>query len=131
LLRLEPGEYSPAWIGDSHSLRVGELVLAVGHPWGQPGYVTLGIVSALGHAVGRDGQPAVPIIRSDAALAPGNSVGPLVNAMGAVVGINTMIIGGDQGVAIPAHVAADFVAQSLAAEAPAEPRHNGRQGRLI
>lgn len=131
LLRLEPGEYQPARIGDSQRLQVGELVLAVGHPWGHPGYVTMGVVSALGHAVGRDGQPAVPIIRSDAALAPGNSGGPLVDARGAVVGINTMIIGGDQGVAIPGHVASEFVAQALAnVDSPGANGRNGH-GRLI
>lgn len=111
LLQLEPGTYQPAWIGDSQALRVGELVLAVGHPWGQPGYVTMGVVSALGHAVDQQGKPAIPIVRSDAALAPGNSGGPLVNAMGAVIGINTMVVGGDQGVAIPIHVAKAFVDQ--------------------
>lgn len=132
LLQLDPGEYQPAWIGDSQSLRIGQLVLAVGHPWGQPGYVTLGIVSALGQAVGRDGRPTVPIIRSDAALAPGNSGGPLVDATGAVVGINTMIVGGDQGVAIPSHVATDFVTRALAkSTAPQAKGANGRQGRLI
>lgn len=134
LLKLEPGKYHPVSIGDSQSLRVGELVLAVGHPWGQPGYVTMGIVSALSHAVDRDGRPSVPIIRSDAALAPGNSGGPLVNAQGAVVGINTMIIGGDQGVSIPSHVADEFVKAALAENetgwsAPSGQR-NGK-GRMI
>lgn len=113
LLQIEPGEYTPAWIGDSLGLRVGELVLAVGHPWGQPGYVTLGMVSALGQAVGANGQSPIPVIRSDAALAPGNSGGPLINAMGAVVGINTLIVGGDQGVAIPVHVAVQFAEHTL------------------
>jgi serine protease Do len=116
LLRLEPGEYPAARLGDSQALRVGELVLAVGHPWGQPGYVTLGVVSALGYAEGQDGKPGIPIIRSDAALAPGNSGGPLVNAAGEVVGINTMIVGGDQGVAVPSHIAAAFVEQARAAD---------------
>jgi serine protease Do len=134
LVQLEPGEYVPARIGDSQSLRVGELVLAVGHPWGQPGYVTMGVVSALSLAVDRAGQPTVPIIRSDAALAPGNSGGPLVNARGEVVGINTMIIGGDQGVSIPSHMAVEFVAASLTENGLGRParsaRRNGK-GRVI
>jgi serine protease Do len=115
LLQMDPGEYTPALIGDSLALRVGELVLAVGHPWGLPGYTTMGIVSALSYTVGQAGQRGVPIIRSDAALAPGNSGGPLVNVMGAVVGINTMIVGGDQGVSIPSHIALSFIEATLAA----------------
>ena len=50
----------------------------------------------------------IEIIRSDVRLAPGNSGGPLVNANGALVGINTMILGGDQGIAVPSHVASAF-----------------------
>jgi len=90
-------------------LRVGQLVFAVGHPWGQRRAVTAGLVSSLGTAEtgGRRGQ--VDVIRSDARLAPGNSGGPLVDAAGAVVGINTMIVGGDQGIALPSHIASDFV----------------------
>ncbi len=127
LLRLPQGVYPAASIGDSLSLRVGEIVLAVGHPWGQPGYVTMGIVSTLGTAVDRDGKASIPIIRSDAPLAPGNSGGPLVNALGEVVGINTMIIGGDQGVAIPIHVAAEFIQATLAQP----PRSGNGRGSVI
>jgi serine protease Do len=68
------------------------------------------VISALGMAERGDSGQAIPIIRTDATLAPGNSGGPLVNAAGEVIGINTMIVGGDQGVAIPSHVAEDFVA---------------------
>jgi serine protease Do len=126
LLRLPAGEYPSAWIGDSHALRVGELVLAAGHPWGEPGFLTLGIISALSQAVDRQGRPLIPIIRSDARLAPGNSGGPLFNVLGAVVGINTLIIGGDQGVAIPSQVAEDFVQQALAELPVAAARGNGK-----
>lgn len=55
----------------------------------------------------------IEIIRSDVRLAPGNSGGPLVNANGAVVGINAMILGGDQGIAVPSHVASAFVEGAL------------------
>ena len=97
----------------SVSPRVGEMVFAFGHPWGQRNAVTRGIVSALVSAQNRRGDK-LPVIRSDAPLAPGNSGGPLVNASGEVVGINAMIIGGDQSVSIAASVARDFVSKTLA-----------------
>ena len=119
LLRVEAQDLPAALIADGRSLRIGNLVLAVGHPWGQRGMVTLGLVSGL-HTVQTDGpRGSVEIIRSDARLAPGNSGGPLVNAAGAVVGINTMIVGGDQGIAIPSQAARAFVEQALAQGQPA------------
>lgn len=90
---------------NSQHLRLGELVIAIGHPWGQRNVVTLGIVSGNGEiAVNGMGRKA-QYIRSDVRLAPGNSGGPLLNARGEVVGINAMIFGGDLSVAIPSHVA--------------------------
>ena len=97
----------------SASPRVGEMVFAFGHPWGQRNTVTRGIVSALVSAQNRRGD-TLPVVRSDVRLAPGNSGGPLVNARGEVVGINAMIIGGDQSVSIAASVAKDFVSKALA-----------------
>jgi serine protease Do len=90
-LRIEDGDLPAAPVGDSDALRVGELVYAIGHPWGRLGTVTAGIVSGLG-VVGRPGGRA-RYIQSDVALAPGNSGGPLLNARGEVVGINAMIFG--------------------------------------
>lgn len=103
LTPLKPAPVSP---------RVGEMVFAFGHPWGQRNTVTRGIVSALVHAHNRRGDK-LPVIRSDTPLAPGNSGGPLVNAKGEVVGINAMIVGGDQSVSIAASVANDFVNKAL------------------
>jgi serine protease Do len=103
LTPLKPASVSP---------RVGELVFAFGHPWGQRNTVTRGIVSALAFAQNRRGD-TLPIVRSDVPLAPGNSGGPLVNANGEVVGINAMIIGGDQSVSIAASVVNDFVDKVL------------------
>lgn len=109
------------------SPRVGEMVFAFGHPWGQRNTVTRGIVSALVTAQNRRGDK-LPIVRSDAPLAPGNSGGPLVNASGEVVGINAMIVGGDQSVSIAASVATDFVkkatAKSATSNRPLQPTPN-------
>src|SRR5512147_2213101 len=112
LTPLSPAPVSP---------RVGEMVFAFGHPWGQRNTVTRGIVSALVSAQNRRGD-TLPIVRSDAPLAPGNSGGPLVNAKGEVVGINAMIIGGDQSVSIAASVATDFVRKALGNGAVREKR---------
>ena len=103
LTSLKPASVSP---------RVGEMVFAFGHPWGQRNTVTRGIVSALVTAQNRRGDK-LPIVRSDAPLAPGNSGGPLVNAKGEIVGINAMIIGGDQSVSIASSVAIDFVGKAV------------------
>jgi serine protease Do len=110
LARLEVSEdLTPLDIGDSSRLRVGELVFAVGHPWGEPWVSTAGIVSGLGVVKmpgnGSEQDSSRDLIRSDVQLRPGNSGGALVNARGEVVGINSMIWQGDLGVAVPAHVA--------------------------
>ena len=99
-------------IGDSTNVRVGELVFAIGHPWGQRASVSAGVISHLTNAQTRGKRGVIPIIRTDARLAPGNSGGPLVNHAGEVIGINTMIVGGDQGVAIPSAVAKEFIIAS-------------------
>jgi serine protease Do len=104
LLEVPGADLSPAPIGRSGGLRVGELVFAVGHPWGQPWVVTAGVVSGLG-AVSVPGRTEPgSYIRSDVRLAPGNSGGPLLDARGAVVGLNAMVIGGDLSIAIPSDV---------------------------
>src|SRR5215217_2246196 len=93
LLRVEggPGDLPALPVGDSDALRVGELVYAIGHPWGRLGAVTAGVVSGLGVAGGAGGRARY--VQSDVSLAPGNSGGPLLNARGEVVGINAMIFG--------------------------------------
>ncbi len=93
--------------------QIGEMVFAVGHPWGQRGFVSSGIVSATGSVQTRGRRGSLPVIRSDAPLAPGNSGGPLVNGAGEVVGSNAMIVGGDQSISIPASVAREFVEQVI------------------
>jgi serine protease Do len=110
LLQVEATDLPAAPVADSTHLRVGELVFAIGHPWGQRDSASAGIISGLGTIgvphTGRNAQ----YIRSDVALGPGNSGGPLLNARGEVVGINAMVFGGDMGVAIPSHVASQWVA---------------------
>lgn len=113
LLRVDAPELPPVPIADARAAQVGQPVLALGYPWGQRGRVTLGILSALGHALQGDGYTPVPILCTDAALAPGNSGGSLVALSGRVIGINAMIVGGDQGIAIPSHVVEAFVQEIL------------------
>jgi len=110
MLRVQANDLPAAMVGDSSKLRVGEPVWAIGHPWGQQWLVTAGIVSAIGSFKVRDTDKTVPFIRTDVRLRPGSSGGPLVNASGGVVGLNAMILGGDQSVAIPSHVAAEWLA---------------------
>lgn len=105
-----------ASIADSRRVRVGQIVLAIGHPWGQVGAVSMGIVSNLGSIKLTRRRGTIQVIHTDVHLAPGNSGGPLLNARGEVIGINTMIQGGDLGIAVPSHVVSHFVAQNLGQE---------------
>jgi serine protease Do len=111
LLRLRdvPGDLPTVPVGDSDALRVGELVYAVGHPWGRLGAVTAGVVSGLGAARWPGRGSYTRYVQSDVALAPGNSGGPLLNARGEVVGINAMIFG-RLALSIPSNAASAWVA---------------------
>ncbi len=126
LLRLgDAGELPAAPVGDSDALRVGELVYAIGHPWGNPGAVTAGIVGGLGvpggPRRGRRRGSGARYVRSDVVLAPGNSGGPLLNARGEVVGINAMIFG-RTALSIPSNVAAAWVAEPVDRRGERRPR---------
>lgn len=111
LLRLDgvPGDLPAVRFGDSDALRVGQLVYAIGHPWGRLGAATSGIVSGLGVA-GRPGRGRrARYVQSDVSLAPGNSGGPLLNAKGEVVGVNAMIFG-SLALSIPSNAASAWAA---------------------
>lgn len=105
-LEVDAAGLSAAEVGDAGVLRPGEVVMALGNPLGWVGALAFGVV----HEVPRSPRTGDPRwIRADIRLAPGNSGGPLANARGRVVGINTMIVGG-LGVAIPVSTVARFLA---------------------
>jgi serine protease Do len=105
ILRLQASDLPVALIGDSSAVRVGELAFAVGNPLGIVGALTAGIIHALGPPDGAHGQGW---IQADIHLAPGNSGGPLADAQGRIIGINSMVAGG-LAFAIPSNAVERFL----------------------
>jgi S1-C subfamily serine protease len=120
VLKLEGPASTAAELGDSRSLEVGQLVVALGNPLGFSGSVTAGVVSALGRSITAQDRGhsrlVENVIQTDAALHPGNSGGPLADATGMVIGVNTAVVGPMIGQGLGLAVPVDEATKSIIAE---------------
>jgi len=116
ILKISEIAFTPVKLGDAEELKIGQLVIAIGNPLGFQHTVTAGVISALGRTLeGQSGRMMDSMIQTDAALNPGNSGGPLINADGEVIGVNTATIRGAQGLcfAISITTAKDVASQLI------------------
>ncbi len=98
ILKMYGQGFSVAQLGDTNELQIGQFVIAIGNPYGYQHTVTVGVISALGRTLQtKSGRLVDNVIQSDAALNPGNSGGPMITTAGEVVGVNTAVIQGAQG----------------------------------